>query len=124
MAKSAVVQQLDGALAAALPPVLDEESEHRAQLLATQRILTANLCELDDHELRIRRNGEAGPGGDGLRLLTDDVGIDSLARRRDHQALERALLVWSAEMRPLSPEGITDRALDRRIDDHGVLRRT
>src|SRR6478672_747603 len=98
MPKATIVQQLDRSFAAAFPPVLDEEAEHRTQLLATERILATDRREIHDHELRVGRDGEPRLASDRLWLLTHDVRIDAFARGRDHQALECALLVGRAEV--------------------------
>src|SRR5688572_33478181 len=119
MPQPAVVQQLDGPLTAPLPPVLDEEPEHRTELLPAQRILTPHRREIDDHELRLRRDRKAGKPRDRLRRLTDDVGIDSAPGARDHDALEGALLLGRTEVRPFPAKRVTHETLDRRIADGG-----
>ena len=79
--------------------------------------MAAHLGQLDDHQLCVRRDGESSLPGDGLRLLTHDVRIDSLPRRRNHQAFERVLFLRRAEVGTLASKRIPRLSLDRRIAD-------
>src|SRR5215207_2385723 len=123
MTETAVVEQLDRALAAPFPPALDKEAEHGAELLATQWVVATHFREVDDHELRIGGDRKPRLPGNGLWLLADDVRIDPLPTRRNHQALERALLIGGTEERALPTKRVAHRPFDGRVANHRVLGR-
>src|SRR5688572_8731604 len=106
MPEASVVQQLDRSLATPFPPILDEKAEYRAQLLPTERIVPADLLQVDDHQFGIRRDREPGHLRDRLRLLPHDLGINALTRRRNHHALERALFLGRAKVCSLTTKRV------------------
>ena len=78
---------LDRTEAALLPAILHEEAEHRTELLATQRVVTADRAKIDDHELRVvidllERERAAGVLGADLQRIELEIVVMKLAGGR------------------------------------------
>src|SRR5690606_18674244 len=121
VAEPSELEDLDRALAARAPAVLDVEPEHGAELLDAEGLdVAAHALEPRDEHARVRWHVEAGAAGDHRRVLPGERGVEAAAGRE--RALEQLLLPVATDVRAVAREQVEHGALDRSVADDRVLR--